>query len=404
MVRRVRRRSAVVLAAAALVLAPVVVPAGGATAAASAATGPRAVVLRAGAMTGDTGTLGRRDGFGSGDSPGGYLVLDPQGGRYAARFAFAAPRAAVDLLLALRAPDLAQGRWRVEVRTGGEWVRLWNNGDGSGAWWGGSLPLAVEEGERVVVRVVGRGAALFLDRLALAGAPWRPAPGTTWQWQLSGTIDTSRDVAMYDVDLFDTPSAVIDRLHREGRVVVCYFSAGSWEDWRPDRAAFPAVLKGRALEGWPGERWLDVRRLDLLGEIMEARLDLAVARGCDGVEPDNVDGYENGTGFPLTASDQQRYNTWLAERAHERGLSVGLKNDLGQVAALVGLFDWALNEQCFEYDECPALFPFVAAGKAVFGVEYRGDPGSFCPQALEWGFSWLRKRLALGAWAIPCGS
>ena len=85
-----------------------------------------------------------------------------------------------------------------------------------------------------------------------------------------------------------------------------------------------------------------------------------------------------------------------------RGLSVGLKNDLGQVPALVGLFDWALSEQCFQYDECSALFPFVSAGKAVFGVEYRGDPASFCPQAVEWGFSWLRKRPSLGAWAIPC--
>jgi hypothetical protein len=183
---------------------------------------------------------------------------------------------------------------------------------------------------------------------------------------------------------------------------VCYFSAGSWEDWRPDRGTFPAEVKGRPLAGWPGERWLDVRRRDLLGPIMEARLDLAVAKGCDGVEPDNVDAYDNASGFPLTAADQRRYNTWLAERAHERGLSVGLKNDLGQIPALVGLFDWALNEQCFEYDECRALFPFVSAGKAVFGVEYRGDPASFCPQAVEWGFSWLRKRPALDAWAVAC--
>jgi hypothetical protein len=159
---------------------------------------------------------------------------------------------------------------------------------------------------------------------------------------------------------------------------------------------------GKPLAGWRDELWLDVGRLDLLAPVMEARLDLAAARGCDGVEPDNVDGYQNDTGFALTAAEQLRYNTWLAERAHERGLSVGLKNDLGQVRALVTLFDWALNEQCFEYDECPALLPFVSAGNAVFGVEYRGDPGSFCPQAAEWGFSWLRKRPALGAWAIPC--
>lgn len=41
---------------------------------------------------------------------------------------------------------------------------------------------------------------------------------------------------------------------------------------------------------------------------MQARLDLAVQKGCDGVEPDNVDGYQNNSGFPLTAQDQLAYN------------------------------------------------------------------------------------------------
>jgi hypothetical protein len=207
---------------------------------------------------------------------------------------------------------------------------------------------------------------------------------------------------MYDIDLFEPPDAVIQTLHADGRKVVCYFSAGSWENWRPDAADFPAEVRGNNLAGWAGEKWLDVRRLDLLGPIMEARLDLAVSRGCDGVEPDNVDGYANRTGFPLTAADQRRYNTWLAERAHERGLSVGLKNDLDQVRALVPLFDWALNEQCFEYDECETLLPFVGEGKAVFGVEYQGSPDSFCPRAVAYGFSWLKKRFALGPWVIAC--
>ena len=370
-------------------------PAAGSPRGPEGATGPRRVVVVAGTASGDPSTLSQRDRFGPGDSPGGYVRLDPAGRRFVARFVFPAPGEMVDLLLALAAPGTDRGRWRVEVRRDGAWVRLWSNEARPSGWWGALIPLAVDSGKGVVVRVVGRGATLALDRLALAPAIWRPAPGTSWQWQLSGRIDTSRDVAMYDVDLFDTPPTTVDRLHAEGRVVVCYFSAGSWEDWRPDRDAFPADIRGSPLGGWPDERWLDVRRLDVLGPIMEARLDLAVVKGCDGVEPDNVDGFDNHTGFPLTAADQRRYNTWLAERAHERGLSVGLKNDLGQIPALVGLFDWALNEQCFEYDECSALFPFVSAGKAVFGVEYRGDPASFCPQAVEWGFSWLRKRPSL---------
>lgn len=228
---------------------------------------------------------------------------------------------------------------------------------------------------------------------------WRPTPGTTWQWQLAGTIDTSFDVDMYDIDLFDTPQAVIDALHADGRVVICYFSAGSYEDWRPDADDFPDYVLGDPLDDWDGEWWLDIRQLDVLGPIMAARLALADEKGCDGVEPDNVDGYHNDTGFLLTAADQLAYNLWLAETAHAMGLSIGLKNDLDQIEDLVEAFDWALNEQCFQYDECDLLLPFIAADKAVFGVEYReegGDPDEYCPVAIEMGFSWLTKSYDLG--------
>jgi len=248
---------------------------------------------------------------------------------------------------------------------------------------------------------------LFLDGFEsgdLSGwQVWRPAPCTTWQWQLSGTIDTSFDVAMYDIDLFEAPQATIDALHTAGRKVVCYFSAGSWEPWRPDAGNFPQEVLGNPLDPPFGdELWLDIRRIDLLGPIMGARLDLAVTKGCDGVEPDNVDGYSNDTGFPLTAQDQLTYNRWLAAAAHARGLSVGLKNDLDQIGALVDGFDWALDEQCWEYSECGLLGPFVARGRAVFGVEYVGDPALFCPPLNALGYSWLKKQILLGAWRIDC--
>jgi hypothetical protein len=231
---------------------------------------------------------------------------------------------------------------------------------------------------------------------------WRPAPGTSWQWQLSGTIDTTIDVEMYDIDLFDTPTATISDLKAAGRAVICYFSAGSWEDWRPDAGDYPPEVLGNPLDGWPGERWVDIRRIDLLGPILEARLDLASGKGCTGVEPDNMDAYQNGSGFPLQAGDQLTFNRWVAARAHARGLSVGLKNDLDQVPDLVADFDWALNEQCYEYAECHLLQPFIDAGKAVFGVEYSGDELVFCPYFNGLSYSWLKKHLDLGAWRIDC--
>ena len=69
----------------------------------------------------------------------------------------------------------------------------------------------------------------------------------------------------------------------------------------------------------------------------------------DGVEADNVDGYTNPTGFPLTAADQLTYNAWLARTAHALGLSIALKNDLDQARQLEPHFDYALDEQCFQY-------------------------------------------------------
>lgn len=258
--------------------------------------------------------------------------------------------------------------------------------------------------------------ALRIDRLALRGASRHPpskpsppppgisvpAPGTTWQWQLTTPVDQSVDAVMFDIDLFDNSAGVVAALHARGRHVVCYMSAGSFEPGRPDAGKFPAAIIGRPLDGWPDEHWLDIRRLDLLGPILERRLDLCKAKGFDSVEPDNIDGYANRTGFPLTGADQLRFNRFLAKAAHARGLSIGLKNDLEQADTLEPDFDWALSEQCFQYDECELLAPFTRAGKAVFVAEYNLDTANFCPQAGAAGVMAMRKRLALDAWRVPC--
>jgi len=230
---------------------------------------------------------------------------------------------------------------------------------------------------------------------------WRPAPGTSWQWQLQGTIDTSVDAEVFDVDLVDVPTSVIEELHGLGRKVICYFSAGSYEPWRPDADDFPEAVKGRKMDGWD-ESWLDVRRIDLLRPVMEGRLDLAVDKGCDAVEPDNVDGYANDTGFDLAYHDQIAYNTFLAAEAHARGLSIALKNDVEQVSDLVDVFDFAVNEECFSWSECEALVPFVQAGKAVFGVEYALSTSEFCRGANRLDFDFLRKDLDLGVYRESC--
>ncbi|MFC8080766.1 endo alpha-1,4 polygalactosaminidase [Streptomyces sp. NPDC057307] len=230
---------------------------------------------------------------------------------------------------------------------------------------------------------------------------WRPRPGLDWQWQLSGTLDPTVEVPVYDIDGFDHPASAVADLHDRGRKVICYLSTGAWEDFRPDAAKFPKSVLGKG-NGWDGERWLDIRRTDVLGPLMAERIDMCKEKGFDAVEPDNMDGYRNPTGFPLTAADQLRYNRLVARLAHERGLSVGLKNDLPQIPELVGDFDFAVNEQCAQYEECAELTPFVEAGKAVFHVEYELPTREFCPEAKRLKLSAMLKKYELGVWRRAC--
>ncbi len=206
----------------------------------------------------------------------------------------------------------------------------------------------------------------------IGGSWYQPAVMATWHWQLTGTIvippkyDT---VNIYDIDLFEASSQTIDDLQAVGISVICYFSAGSYEKGRPDADQFKPADLGNTLDGWPDERWLDIRSPYVM-EIMLARLDMAEDKGCDGVEPDNMDGYQNDPGFDFTVRDQLAYNRLIANAAHNRNLAVALKNDLDQVTRLVDYYDFAVNEECFFYDECDALTPFITAGKPVLQAEY----------------------------------
>ncbi|HEY8480756.1 MAG TPA: endo alpha-1,4 polygalactosaminidase [Spirillospora sp.] len=241
-----------------------------------------------------------------------------------------------------------------------------------------------------------------------------PAPVTSWEWRLESVpTEPFLDVGMYDIDGFEATAATVERLHatRPGRIVVCYISAGTYEKWRPDAARFPSDVLGEPMDEWEGERWLDIRRYDgTLGAILRERMDMCRAKGFDAVEFDNVDGYDGDrTGFPLTAGDQLRFNAWLANEAHARGLSAGLKNDIRQLETLRPYFDWALNEECWAKRECTGeqtgghgYDAWIAAGKPVFNVEYDLDPGSFCDRANAQNFNSLRKSHDLDATRTPC--
>lgn len=203
-----------------------------------------------------------------------------------------------------------------------------------------------------------------------SGSWYKPSINTSWQWQLSGVVNTSYNVDIYNIDLFDSSSSLISSLQASGKKVICYFSAGTYENWRSDKDSFSSSVIGNALIAYPNENWLDISN-ESIAPIMKTRLDLAVQKGCDGVEPDNMDNFTQNTSFSLSANDQLAYNKFIANEARMRGLSVGLKNDLTQVNELEPYFDFAINEQCHEYNECNLLVDFTNANKPIFNAEYK---------------------------------
>jgi hypothetical protein len=238
-----------------------------------------------------------------------------------------------------------------------------------------------------------------------SAAAWHPQPGATFQLQFSGELDLSIIADVYDLDLFDTPDSIVRRLHAQGRKAVCYVSVGSWEDWRPDADQFPAELIGRDYTGWPGEKWLDIRRIDLLAPILRARLDLCAAKGFDGVEPDNLQVVDNDTGFPISYQDELDYALWLADEAHARGLAIGLKNAPELAADALGAFDFAVTEDCYDDGWCDQLASFLQAGKPVFAIEYTDTDVDFeaaCRQARSLGMTMLLKNRDLDAFLFSC--
>jgi hypothetical protein len=258
----------------------------------------------------------------------------------------------------------------------------------------------------IVGITAGMAAVISWPSVASAAPHWHPAPQTGgWQWQLQGKIDTGVAASVYDVDGFETPKATVTSLHRQGRKVICYLDVGSWESFRPDAGRFPKSVLGNRYAGFPNERWLDVSRFGLFRAPLEARIAMCARKGFDAVEPDNVAGWEaeNKTGFEISGADQIRFNGWIARQVHSRGMAVALKNDGRQVTQLIGQFDFAIVEQCFQYEECDYYKPFVQQGKAVFETEYELEPAQFCPAAIELGFSSIRKSYDLFAkpWE-PC--
>jgi hypothetical protein len=261
---------------------------------------------------------------------------------------------------------------------------------------------------------------------------WQPAPGERWQYQLqshkgafphTGGIDVGICEApfrgdacvrpdVFDIDLYanlrtgELNTAAVAAIHSAGGHAICYVDAGSIETYRPDYQRFVNFDHGcdGCLIGHPFSKIFsdenyanlnnDQGQRDFMLRMNEARVAKCKRAGFDAVEFDVVDTWQTSasrSGWHISARTQLIFNRGLAAIAHRYGLAAGLKNDLSQIPQLEPAFDFAINEQCFQYHECDPLERFVNDGKAVFTVEYRTAPKAFCGKAEGLGFSSIVK-------------
>lgn len=232
------------------------------------------------------------------------------------------------------------------------------------------------------------GLTLFLFLISF------PSEALRLHYQLGSTPTNYKGADWVVVDLFDSNASTVKKLQQAGKFVVCYFSAGTAENWRPDYKSFPKKVVGKKMEDWDGEYWLDVRSPDVLA-IHKKRLDRAVQMGCDGVDPDNVDGYQNNTGFSIKSADQVNFLKNLVKEAQARSLEIGLKNATDLASSLAKYFDWIIVEECYKYKECSKYNAFPKSNKPAFMIEYTKFSQKSCDDAKKNGYNLMFADLAL---------
>jgi hypothetical protein len=262
--------------------------------------------------------------------------------------------------------------------------------------------------------------------LATVGAWPAHAQAPAWDMVYATQPDVealiARGVDYVGLDGFDTPAEMVAALQGAGIHVWCYLSAGTIESWRPDYATYQTVdtawfssgagrLIGKHYDGWPGERWLDIRAVAALVPLMDARLAMCAEKGFDMVDFDNLDGYGATTGFPLTEQDALVYAQALAEIANRAGLAPIFNNVPDLADELEPWYAGFLMEDCVLYGFCASAAAFVAADKPVFNAEYpeswqsegrEFDPEAVCATGADAGVAMLLKTLDLSMDVTPC--
>ena len=241
------------------------------------------------------------------------------------------------------------------------------------------------------------------------GAWWKPAAGVSFDWDLDDiTSSDTFSSAVVDVDAFTTSAETVATLHAAGKKVIAYISVGTLEDDRPDKSMLPKEVIGKIYDEWPHEKWLDIRQIDKLKPWLEGRIAMIKNKHFDGVEPDNMDGYDNETGFAIKIADTKKYADYLITLAHANGLSIGQKNVEDLTAEYAAKFDWALTEDAFQQGWAESMVEYITLKKPVFAVEYTDVTSQnkfeniYCPKAHTMGFTAILKRRDLNKWVYKC--
>lgn len=192
----------------------------------------------------------------------------------------------------------------------------------------------------------------------------------SWDWQLTEPFDLSRDVKVMDLEPASVTTKDIARLKARGVFTICYVSVGTIENFRSDFLQFPENVIGNIYGDWPDENFLDIRQMDILLPLMRKRFHKCRKLGFDAIEADNMDVYENDSGFPITQDDNVKYLRALADIARDMGLQIAQKNVPELSPLLIDKFDFVISEGCFHNNWCEQLSLYRAAGKNIYNAEY----------------------------------
>lgn len=215
-----------------------------------------------------------------------------------------------------------------------------------------------------------------------AGVQAPPARGVL-SYQLAGGYDPPPGTDLVARDSTDEPA--------DGLYSVCYVNAFQTQPGADLDALDPLLLHDgdeRVVDpDWPDEVLYDTGTQEQRGRIadlVDRTFATCADKGFDAVDLDNLDSFTRSRGM-LDLDDNAALAGLLVQRAHDRGLAVGQKNAAEHTDRFRETgFDFALVEECAQYDECGAYLD--AYDGLVYGVEYTDAQGTPFEQACErWG-------------------